>query len=336
MNKHTVGLVPGIAAGVIVLALCGAAAIERESPSVGLSTLPCIVDLSFDDNTLPSSHGLTYAGSTTEQSAFSASDGLLHLDTTALGPWVTAGYRLDAVYDATLDFVMEFRMRVFPGTYPFGVDFEVSDTMLDFEFGFTTTGLFLPPVSHVRRFLPFDPADGFHTYRVESPGGQPTYRLFIDGTLHAAGMVDHSGDPGDRFLFGDLTTGSTGRADIESVRFCQSRAVPIDIKPGSYPNSINLGSRGLVPLAILSTAEVDATTVDATTVTLAGAPVSLGPTGIARASIEDVNGDVLPDLLLHFETRMLRLTLWSTEAVLEGRTLAGVPVRGVDSVRVVR
>jgi hypothetical protein len=38
--------------------------------------------------------------------------------------------------------------------------------------------------------------------------------------------------------------------------------VLIDIKPGSDPNSINLGSRGTVPVAILSTQDFDATTVD--------------------------------------------------------------------------
>ena len=38
-------------------------------------------------------------------------------------------------------------------------------------------------------------------------------------------------------------------------------AVAIDIKPGGVPNSINLGSNGKVPVAILSTATFDARTV---------------------------------------------------------------------------
>ena len=36
--------------------------------------------------------------------------------------------------------------------------------------------------------------------------------------------------------------------------------VAIDIKPGSYPNSINLKSNGKVPVAILSSPTFDATT----------------------------------------------------------------------------
>ena len=42
--------------------------------------------------------------------------------------------------------------------------------------------------------------------------------------------------------------------------------VAIDIKPGSFPNSINPKSRGVIPVAILTTDSFDATTVDSTTV----------------------------------------------------------------------
>ncbi len=45
-----------------------------------------------------------------------------------------------------------------------------------------------------------------------------------------------------------------------------------DIKPGSFPNSINVGAGGNVPVAIFSSSTFDATTVDPTTVTLASAP----------------------------------------------------------------
>jgi hypothetical protein len=38
--------------------------------------------------------------------------------------------------------------------------------------------------------------------------------------------------------------------------------VPIDIKPGSATSPINLRSQGVIPVAILSTATLDATTVD--------------------------------------------------------------------------
>src|SRR5207248_3131225 len=42
--------------------------------------------------------------------------------------------------------------------------------------------------------------------------------------------------------------------------------VGIDIQPGISPNLINLKSKGVIPLAILTTATFDATTVDPSTV----------------------------------------------------------------------
>ena len=53
------------------------------------------------------------------------------------------------------------------------------------------------------------------------------------------------------------------------------------------------------------------------------------------ASAEDVNGDGLLDLVVHVSTSVLQLSETDTEAVLEGRTVDGTPIRGTDTVRVV-
>ncbi|MBI4198054.1 MAG: PD40 domain-containing protein [Chloroflexi bacterium] len=112
-------------------------------------------------------------------------------------------------------------------------------------------------------------------------------------------------------------------------------SVEIDIKPGSFPNSINLGSSGTVPVAIFSTATFDATAVDPSSVTLASASVRLRGNGTSMASIQDVNGDGRSDLVVHVVTEALQLNEGDVEAVLEGRTFGGVMIRGADSVRVV-
>jgi hypothetical protein len=102
----------------------------------------------------------------------------------------------------------------------------------------------------------------------------------------------------------------------------------IDIKPGSFPNSINLKSRGVLPVAILTTSEFDACTVDPSTVEFAGAtPIR------ARCSDVDRDGDM--DQILFFFTQELDLTATSTSGVLTGMTYGGVPVIGYDSVRIV-
>lgn len=111
--------------------------------------------------------------------------------------------------------------------------------------------------------------------------------------------------------------------------------VAIDIKPGSYPNAINLGSMGTVPVAILSTATFDARAVNPTTVTLAGASVKLKGKGTPMASAEDVNGDGLLDLVIHVSTEALQLSEEDSEAVLEGKTFDGKAIRGKDTIRVI-
>jgi hypothetical protein len=111
--------------------------------------------------------------------------------------------------------------------------------------------------------------------------------------------------------------------------------VAIDIKPGSFPNSINLGSGGTVPVAILSTSSFDARTVDPTSVTLASAPVALKGKGTLMTSLQDVNSDGLLDLVVHVTTSALQLSETEEEAVLDGKTSDGTPIRGNDTVRVV-
>ena len=102
----------------------------------------------------------------------------------------------------------------------------------------------------------------------------------------------------------------------------------IDIKPGSCPNSINLKSKGLIPVAILSSPAFDATTIDPDTVLFAGAsPV--------RWTIEDVDGDGDMDLLFHFKTQELDLDEDSIEATLTGLTYGKNSIQATDTVNIV-
>ena len=98
--------------------------------------------------------------------------------------------------------------------------------------------------------------------------------------------------------------------------------VGIDIKPGSDPNSINLGSNGVVPVAILSSPDFDAATVNPSTVTLSGATVKLKGNSGNSGSLKDVNGDGLLDLVVQVYTNLLTLTTGETEAILNAYTYA--------------
>ena len=111
--------------------------------------------------------------------------------------------------------------------------------------------------------------------------------------------------------------------------------IVIDIKPGEEPNSINLGSKGSVPVAILSTETFDATSVDLSSVRFAGAPIRTKHNGTFQASFEDVNGNGLLDLVAHFETHALDLDDTSTEATLTGIGGMDRCIAGTDSVNIV-
>lgn len=71
--------------------------------------------------------------------------------------------------------------------------------------------------------------------------------------------------------------------------------VSVDIRPSSYPNRINLKSKGKILVAILSTDDFDAHDVDPVTCEFAGVyPL--------RWNTEDVNYDGGYDMLFHFMT----------------------------------
>jgi len=115
------------------------------------------------------------------------------------------------------------------------------------------------------------------------------------------------------------------------------KEVEIDIKPGGNPNNINLRSKGVVPVAVLTTGDFNANTIDPTTVKFAGAsPV--------RWTLCDVDGDGDDDMMFHFKTQNLKLDENSTESTLTAmligtmtstmtsETTAGDLIQGTDEV----
>jgi len=107
--------------------------------------------------------------------------------------------------------------------------------------------------------------------------------------------------------------------------------VAIDIKPGSDPNSINSMSKGVIPVAILTTEDFDAANVDPAT-------VRFGPNQVApiRWDYEDVDSDGDIDLSLKFDTQAVGFAPGDTEATLTGETLGGCCFWGTDSVNIVK
>jgi hypothetical protein len=112
--------------------------------------------------------------------------------------------------------------------------------------------------------------------------------------------------------------------------------MPIDIKPGEVPNSINRGSNGKIPVAILSTHAFNAPRkVDTTSLTF-GRTGNEHSLAFCNPGGEDVNGDGLLDLVCQFNIGATDFTLGDTQGALKGQTVDETPFVGTDSVRIVK
>jgi len=85
----------------------------------------------------------------------------------------------------------------------------------------------------------------------------------------------------------------------------------------------------LYSVAILTTAEFNASKVDPNTVKFADA-------SLTKLKMVDVDYDGDVDMLLYFNTRDLNLDEYSTDATLIGKTIYGFVITGTDSVSIVR
>lgn len=191
-------------------------------------------------------------------------------------------------------------------------------------------------------YAKFDNAINFHGSSVEIPfSDEPTLILVAPFTL-SGGVAGYTSSSS---LFSEPLSGSgfvslrlhrddeggTPRYHFVEITYEIVTGINIDVKPGDDFNYINLSSQGKTPIAILGTATFDAGTVDPSSITVAGAPVSLKRNGTPAASLEDVNGDGLLDLVVHVNTEALQPTS-PNQVLLEGETFSGLPVWGLDEI----
>ena len=109
-------------------------------------------------------------------------------------------------------------------------------------------------------------------------------------------------------------------------------SVNVDVKPGSNQTRVNVGARGVIPVAVLSTSTFDATKVDTIS-------VRFGRTGTEAParhySVQDVNSDGLQDIVVQFNIQSTGIQSGDTQAILMGRTLEGTPFRGFTPIQAV-
>jgi hypothetical protein len=108
--------------------------------------------------------------------------------------------------------------------------------------------------------------------------------------------------------------------------------LPIDIQRGGVSNSLNLLSRGVVPVAILGSEGFDVTRLDPET--LGFGPAGAAPAHRGGGHFADVNGDGHPDFLSHYRVGETGLVPGDMEACVTGETLDATPFEGCDTVEV--
>jgi hypothetical protein len=156
--------------------------------------------------------------------------------------------------------------------------------------------------------------------------GASTYSFTLSGVYEDDSLINI---PCDLETGGEINLAWLGGPSVIDVI--------VDIKPDSEDNTINLGSMGVIPVGILSTADFDATQVDPWTVELAGAGVAVrGKGSKLLSSAKDLNGDGLLDLEVKVETENLDPgTFQDGIAVLTGQTYDGLEIQGQDSITIV-
>jgi hypothetical protein len=108
--------------------------------------------------------------------------------------------------------------------------------------------------------------------------------------------------------------------------------LPIEIQRSGVSNSLNLLSRGVIPVAILGSEEFDVTRLDPET--LGFGPAGAAPAHRGGGHFADVNGDGHLDFLSHYRVDETGLVPGDMEACVTGETLDGAPFEGCDTVEV--
>lgn len=115
-------------------------------------------------------------------------------------------------------------------------------------------------------------------------------------------------------FFGTLLLDENGNpipGNVEDGYVIQEMPIHVDIKPGSWPNPINVRNRGVFAVAICGTEKFDVTSIDPVTVTLDGVVVPLRWSWEDAATPymddtdggHDLEGDGYLDLVLLFDTQ---------------------------------
>jgi len=249
------------------------------------------------------------------------------------------------------------------GVYKIDLDLQFSGNMLDTASSTATIDQIVPELGGGSLGNPDNVTwssepNGGKLYVQQDGAGNGMWQMDPDGTNRVqiagafsepSGIFDVSGyagyEPGSVFLSSLQGNGFSG-AQLAVLISPTAAVLPeealVDIKPGGDVNPINLKSKGVLSVALLSTEDLDVNDVDIDSL-LFGDPLLIDNGGTAvsplRSAYRDVSGDGLLDLTLKFRTADLVedgvLGPDTIEGLLTGALLDGTLFEGMDSIRIV-
>ena len=194
--------------------------------------------------------------------------------------------------------------------------------------------------------------DGSGSYDPES--GQLTYLwAFGDGSASSSEVspvheYSNHGIYAARLTVQDPDGASDSQTVTITVTEPGAESVAIDIKPGNWPNTINLTEEGVVTVAILTTPDFDAASVDTSIgengegkVYLSAALPKISGNSGKYSMFKDVDGDGDLDLVIQFYVELMDPDTFEIEgettyAILTGQTWAGEAFWGRDQIGIVK
>ena len=104
------------------------------------------------------------------------------------------------------------------------------------------------------------------------------------------------------------------------------------MKPGGEPNCLNIDGNGIIPVAILGSADFDVTEIDTSTLDFAGTQVRVRGNGNQQCSIEHLDDDGHPDLTCQFVDDPTAWRPGDAMAAVSGELSDSTPFYGEDSI----
>lgn len=208
-----------------------------------------------------------------------------------------------------------------------------ADVAADFPPGVTDQGQVPPPA------FPIHPGSSMTGFSFTSPKPPGPVKFVVHGESPIPPQASES--DAEQFstvcgLKGSFMDRGVSGTTLGPVNFI---TVGISIKPPAAPPvPMNPGDRGNIPVAILGSATFDASTVDVSSLRLGpgdAAVFSPGNSGGSKATLEDVNGDGFPDLVVHFPSQQIQVQCGTTSLLLTGKTTSGTPIRGTEAIQAV-